>query len=314
MNYQATPATLLAILAALVLYAMWLARLVKQKKQPSPPYAGPAFLAFSALHLHFWLSPVKEPVLSSVYAAAAVASLAFFFGASVICSGASVICSGAMRMCDGELCIDKNNGLYRIISKLPIKFEGKSLCSISWLAAVMLLVLPVLGAILAVAASLVAVVVCFFTGQNVFKYAAGIMELGSWPYTECAKSKKGWYKGPGIYILPVALAALIMWGLYVAFTNSQFVSGLLTVLMWLAIGVGSIAAVMGICALALKKTTQGATSEYEYGDEVAATKYHASRDDYRDPSTIAWSPVVLVGLFFQVFRQRFCPKIRYVED
>jgi hypothetical protein len=309
LNYQATPASLLVVLGALVFYAMWLARLVKQKKQPTPPYAAPAFLAFAVFHLYFWLSPVKDPYLIGTYVPGVIASLAFFFGASVVTSG-------AMEMCSGELCINKNNALYRLIDRLPIEFEGKSLCSISWLAALLLLLLPVLGSVLAVFAMAVSLVVCFFTGQNTFQYAGEIMKLKGWPYTECEMTKNGWWKGPGFYILIFTVLWLLGYGIYSLFTNAAFVGGLLVVLKWALVLVGGFVVVCLLSTILLKYVIKDVdpTQPVDSKDEVARFKRSVAMDDFKEVGTIALSPLAALILFFQVFRQRFCPKIRYVED
>jgi hypothetical protein len=309
LNYQATPASLLVVLGALVFYAMWLARLVKQKRQPTPPYAAPAFLAFAVFHLYFWLSPAKDGYLIGTYVPGVLASLAFFFGASVVTSG-------AMEMCGGELCINKNNSLYRIIEKLPIEFEGKSLCSISWLAALLLLFLPVLGSVLAVFAMAVSIVVCFFTGQNVFKYAGEIMQLKGWPLTECETTKGGWWKGPGFYLLLAAVLGLLVFGIYSLFTNAAFVGGLLLVLKWVLYLVGGFALACLISTGLLKYVLKDVdpVQPVDSKDDVARFKRSMAMEDFKEVGTIALSPLGVLILFFQVFRQRFCPKIRYVED
>lgn len=307
MNYQATPATLLAVLAALALYAMWLARLVKRKQQPTPAHAAPALVAFSIFHAHFWLSPTKGAWLVAAYVLASIASLAFFFGASVVCSG-------AMRMCSGELCIDKKNKLYSLVSRLPINFEGKSLCSISWLAAILLLLLPAFGALLGVFAMVASCVICFFTGQNVFSVASDIMKLEGWPYTECKMNRYGWWTAPGFYLVIAAILSAIGLGIYSLFTNAGFVSTLKLVLLWAVIVAVFVFVVMTLSTLLVKLLVKDAPEDYSPGDEVAQLKRDLAMESFKDAYNFSMAPVALSLLFFQVFRQKFCPKIRYVEE
>ncbi|MFK5037210.1 hypothetical protein ACI4BF_29065, partial [Klebsiella pneumoniae] len=76
-----------------------------------------------------------KPLDYVFYALGCLASLAFLLGVS-ICT------TNCLTSCDGELCINRTSMGYNLLSKLPMKMEGKSLCQISWLGAILILFWP----------------------------------------------------------------------------------------------------------------------------------------------------------------------------
>ena len=301
--WSATPLSLFTVFGVLAIYAMVIARLVKIKIQPNVALVVPEVLLFAAYHVHFWVTPHKYANLDCTYVACSVGTLAFLFGTSMICAG-------VMKMCNGELCIKSNHGLIKFVKNLPIKitFEGKSLCSISWLAAVLLIIVPVVASIFAVVVSIISLIICFFTGQNPYKMVAEIMELDGWPYPEMQRTKSGHFKGPGLYVLALTVLWLLGWGIIALITQKDFLTGLLNVLRIIfeivAVYVSVALASMGIGALVGKfgKPT----------DEVAEAMTWLDEDSRKEPLAYVTAPFGVINLFWQVFRQKFCPKIRYV--
>jgi hypothetical protein len=236
--------------------------------------------------------------------ACSIGTLAFLFGTSMICAG-------VMKICNGELCIKSNHGLIKFVKNLPIKitFEGKSLCSISWLAAVLLIIVPVAASVFAVLMSIISLAVCFFTGQNPYKMVAEIMELDDhWPSNKMQKMKNGWPKGPGLYVVALAVVWLLGWGIYALITQKDFLAGLLNIIRLIVefvVGYGSFALIcMGIGVLADKWSKPT--------DDVAKAMTWFDEENQKDPMAYVVAPFSVVNLFWQVFRQKFCPKIRYV--
>ncbi|MBS1722637.1 MAG: hypothetical protein JSS66_06460 [Armatimonadetes bacterium] len=281
--------------------------MVKRKFQPPPVALTFSVLFFALWHLAFWLSPVRDLPLVVTYALEFIPLCAFFFGSSFVCSG-------AMQMCDGELCINQNNQYFKLLKRLPLKFEGRSLCSISWLGAVLIMFMPVVMALWATMCTLASLVVCFFTGQNVWAFSQEMMKAGQFPYMDTQFTKRGLWKAPGWYCVILSLLGLLVWGVVSLFHNPGFIRVLGVILGGLLVFAVFATLIMLVSMAYIKHIAKDATIVSTSNDPVVEAKYDwahmASYDSFWEQFMAIFG---VLAIFSQVFKQRFCPKIKYVD-
>lgn len=282
-------------LAFEILWAINTARLAK-KQEVIGPMGVPATLAFIAFHTCWWMSEARNPQSIAMYVIGAIASVAFMFGTAFITTG-------CMKLTDcGELCINKDNKAFQLISRLPIKFDGKSLCSISWLAAVCIfLLLPVMSAIGIITAA-ITIVVCLWTFQNPWPYYKETLKLEGWPETEMNTFKRGplvgFYISPVPYLTVLAIIGGILYMIAIAMPTIVGIVGVFLVIYLL----GLIAAAVIINKW--KSMTTEAKEENDYDLRYSINKL-VNETSSVSRSLTSWS------VFWQVFKQKFCPRLKY---
>ena len=279
-------------LAFEIIWAINTARLAKKQELLSPMVA-PAAIAFTLFHVCWWISAFKPGENIFAYVIGSLASMAFLFGTSFVTTG-------CMKLTDkGELCINKDNKAFKIVSKLPIKFDGRSLCSISWLAAICIFLLPIIMSVFAVVLAAVTLVICAWTFQNPWEYYKEIIKLEGWPETRVERAKNGWWVSPTPYMAGIALVVGI----------------LVMIVKYLPIVAISVTSVLAVWALllllsgiALKKWAQMAP---EQQNQVDKKVYYAMTELQDEPNL---RPINIWVVFWQVFKQKFCPSIKYCDE
>lgn len=304
-----TPWLLLLCAAPAALFAMWTAWYAKNRRQPEPIFCVPLVMWVAALQAQFWMSPDKDGWLWAAYAVVTLASLAFLLGTSILCTG-------VMKMCDGELCINKGHPGTRWLiiwsGRANFKLSGKSLCSISWVSALLLLFIPIFGAVMITFALLYSMIVCFFTGQNPFWMTREILKFGPWPRLETKLTKRGLWRAPGYYLLTLGIIGTLCWLVYLLFTRTGFLHITGLVLLCLA-GLAALFLISSWLSVRFMKSSVVQSAEQSPTDEVGQYRAQLANQDWRDFGDLIMAPFAVISLFWQVFRQKFCPKIRFME-
>lgn len=279
-------------LAFEIIWAVNTARLAKKQELLSPMVA-PAAIAFALFHTCWWISTFKPGENIFAYVIGSLASMAFLFGTSFVTTG-------CMKLTDkGELCINKDNKAFKIVSKLPIKFDGRSLCSISWLAAICIFLLPIIMSVFAVVLAAVTLVICLWTFQNPWSYYTEIIKLEGWPETTVRRNKRGWWISPTPYIA----GAIVVAGIF----NLLF-KHLPVVMMTVAGAVLFYALIMLVVAFILNKWDKMAPEQL---DKVDKKVFYAVTELKDEPQLRVINVWVV---FWQVFKQKFCPSIKYCDE
>jgi hypothetical protein len=288
--------SLFAIIAV-VLLGINNARLVKKGKVLNQIYGLLPVVATAVFHIAWWqqASNVLENVL--IYIIGSVATTAFLFGTAFMTTG-------CLTLKDDKLCINADNKVFKLFKRMPINFEGKSICSISWCAALCIFCMPIFMLIVSVFAFAASILICSITWQNPIKYFLEIINLGGWPYTEMQTSKKTYLPVSPIFWLTIVL--LIGWAVSAAILNMSAV--LVTVKQALAF-----VAVISVAWYALLLLSNKFVGKWESLDEEQKEKTDWELNQaYRDLVYKSHArPILIWGVFWQVFRQKYCPKIQY---
>lgn len=279
-------------LALEIIWAVNTARLAKKQELISPMVA-PAAIAFTLFHACWWISAFKPGENIFAYVIGSIASVAFLFGTSFVTTG-------CMKLSEkGELCINKDNKVFKVVSKLPIKFDGKSICSISWAAALCIFLLPVIMAAFAVVLAAITTVVCLWTFQNPWNYYKEILKLGGWPETRIRRNKRGWWISPTPYLA----GAIIV---------TSIVNLLFQHLPIVAVSVAGVvllyALIMLVVKLILNKWEKMAPEQLEKVDKDVFYAVTELKDEPQLRVINVWV------VFWQVFKQKFCPSIKYCDE
>jgi len=287
-----------AALVIEVLCAINLARLAKKGTILTAVSALLPTSLFLIFHSSWWMSNFHRPESVVAYVVGCVASLAFLFGSAFLTTG-------CLTIKDEELCIDTCNPVFKLVKKLPINFEGRSLCTISWLAALALLVMPIVMVLFYVVCAIISLLVCLWTWKNPVPYFLILVDCHHWPETTVLKSSKGIWISPTPYVVAVALLTMfIKWLVWMAHFGLFWV-----VLFWIALSVVSlVASWFGLWLLTKKYGEQWSSMS----NEEAQTMDYEVRQAYRslNPENKA-EAFKIFGLFWQIFRQKYCPKIKY---
>lgn len=279
-------------LAFEIIWAINTARLAKKQELISPMVA-PAAIAFALFHGCWWMSTFKPGENIFAYVIGSIASVAFLFGTSFVTTG-------CMKLSDkGELCINKDNKVFKVVSKLPIKFDGKSLCSISWAAALCIFLLPVIMSVFAVVLAAVTLAICLWTFQNPWTYYTEIIKLEGWPETRIRRNKRGWWISPTPYLAGAIIITAIV---------NAALTYLPTVAMTVAIALLVYAFILLVTALILRKWESMAPEQLEKVDKNVFYAVTELKDEPQLRVINIWV------VFWQVFKQKFCPPIKYCEE
>jgi hypothetical protein len=226
------------------------------------------------------------------YVVGIFASIAFLFGTSFVSTG-------CMKLTDkGELCINKDNKVFQVVKNIPIKFDGRSLCSISWLAAVAIFFLPILMSAMAVVLAAVTAVVCLWTWQNPWQYYKEIINLEGWPETKVRRNKHGWWISPTPYIAGATFITIVGSSIYQHFSTVAMVIGVVLALY---------ACTLLLVNLVIK----------QWAKTPEATKETIDPEIKESIEHLQYSPIKTLDIwlvFWQVFKQKFCPSIRYCDE
>lgn len=272
-----------------VLWAMNTTRLAKKRNLHSAMIV-PAATAFVAFHVCWWMSTFKPGENIAAYVFGTVASVAFLFGTSFVSTGCLKLTN------KGELCINQDNRVFQLFKKIPIKFEGRSLCSISWLAALCIFLMPVVMGIIGVVCAAITLIVCSFTLQNPFAYFGEIMRLEGWPDTEM-KSKCGFPLSPMPYLAVLIPAVVIIW-LVARYLPIVAIFVVMLFAFYLISLFFSVAVVKKWDAMELEQQKKVDTQVYDTINSI----------NTKDISVFGvWA------LFWQVFKKKFCPSIKYCD-
>ena len=295
------PGTLFFVSAAALVLEIILAinnaRLVKRGVALNPVHSLLPTVAFLVFHICWWLSPFRVTTPAIVeYIVGTIASVAFLFGTAFVTSG-------CLAMKNEELCIDQDNPFFKLLKKLPLKFEGRSLCSISWLAAILIFVLPVFMAIVGVACAAASLVICAWTWQNPIAYFLELVKLESWPETEMRRNKKGVWVSPVPYL--TALAAVVGLFVLIGFHIGVFLVGLAWVI--------GFSVVFGLLWWVFGFVADRILGEYEVLPSESKEKldYDLTASLDRLKSRKSTRSILVWEVFIQIFKQKFCPKIKY---
>ena len=288
----------LVALAAEILWAINTARLAK-KQTLNVGFALPATIAFAVFHSCWWMSYPKSKESIIIYLVGAIASVAFLFGVAFATTGCMKLTN------QGELCINKDNKVFQVIKRLPLNFDGKSLCSISWLAAILIFVLPVVMSAIGVAAAIITLVVCAWTFQNPWEYYKEIMQLKGWPDTEMRLYQKSPLKGFYVSPLPYLTVLGVLGGLvFMIIVCLPVLAGIGAVLL-VSYLIGTLLALLAI------KRWQSLTKEKQQAHgKIVNEVYENLSGDSEAP--VMRSMYVWV-VFWQVFKHKFCPKLKYCD-
>jgi hypothetical protein len=278
-------------LAVEIIWAINTARLAKQRTLPST-MVTPAAMAFATFHICWWMSEFKTSENIFAYVVGIFASIAFLFGTSFVSTG-------CMKLTDkGELCINKDNKVFQVVKNIPIKFDGRSLCSISWLAAVAIFFLPILMSAMAVVLAAVTAVVCLWTWQNPWQYYKEIINLEGWPETKVRRNKHGWWISPTPYIAGATFITIVGSSIYQHFSTVAMVIGVVLALY---------ACTLLLVNLVIK----------QWAKTPEATKETIDPEIKESIEHLQYSPIKTLDIwlvFWQVFKQKFCPSIRYCDE
>lgn len=279
-------------LAVEVIWAINTARLAKQKTLSST-MVTPAALAFVTFHSCWWMSQFKPGENIFAYFIGTFASIAFLFGTSFVSTG-------CMKLTDkGELCINEDNKIFQLVKKIPIKFDGRSLCSISWLAAIAIFFIPIIAAVMAVVLAVVTIVICTWTWQNPWPYYKEIINLEGWPETKVRRNKRGVWISPTPYIAGAGIIAII-----VDIVRQHFPAVATTIAALLFV----YALILAITALVLRKWETMAPEEQASVDKKVKYAMQELQDEPKLRALNVWV------VFWQVFKQKFCPPIKYCNE
>lgn len=279
-------------LAVEIIWAINTARLAK-KQTLSSPMVAPAAIAFALFHACWWMSQFKPGENIFAYVIGTFASIAFLFGTSFVSTGCMKLTG------KGELCINKDNKVFQIVKQLPIQFDGRSLCSISWLAAIAIFFLPIIAAGLAVLLAAVSIVVCLWTWQNPWHYYREILQMEGWPETKVRRNKRGWWISPTPYLVGVALIAIAInaaMKFFPAVATTVAVLVLVYALIMLAI------------AIVLRKWETMAPEQQATVDKKVQYAIQELKEEPKLRALNVWV------VFWQVFKQKFCPPIKYCDE
>lgn len=279
-------------LAFEIIWAINTARLAKKQELISPMVA-PAAIAFALFHSCWWMSTFKPGENIFAYVIGSIASVAFLFGTSFVTTG-------CMKLSEkGELCINKDNKVFKLVSKLPVKFDGRSLCSISWAAALCIFLLPVIMSVFAVVLAAITTVVCLWTFQNPWNYYKDILKLEGWPETRIRRNKRGWWISPTPYIAGAIIITAIV---------NAALTYLPAVAMTVAIALLVYAFILLVTALILRKWESMAPEQLEKVDKNVFYAVTELKDEPQLRVINIWV------VFWQVFKQKFCPPIKYCDE
>ena len=253
-------------------------------------------VATAVFHISWWMQIEFNYINIITYIVGCIATTAFLFGTAFMTSG-------CLKLENDELCINKDNKAFQLFSKLPINFNGKSICSISWLAALCIFLLPVVMSVIAIFCALASIVICLITWQNPIPYFLEMVKLEGWPTTKMRN-----FGDTSIPVSPVIWsAALSAVGavVYYAIVNISIVFFWTGWILAFAIVFG--AAWLGLVVLSNRMIGDWevvSADEKEKMEDVAGA-YDALRRKKNQRPLLIWS------VFWQIFRQKFCPKIKY---
>ena len=301
---QSSPWTLVFNLFMQIGYSMWLSSRVKNNHQPGSLELIPAIALFSWTHWHFW-SRSEIHGFPFFYGAICIPSLVFLFGACLICTR-------TIKCVNGGLYINESHWL----SKFCQIHSSTSICAISWSAVIGLLVYPIVvgvfGAIVYIFSTVVALIVSFVTGDNVWYIMESILDSSGVP-----KLKKPW-RGPGVIILPLLALWLMFMVLNANRAVTDFALGALSILA-LSFAICAISALIAQ-NIANDSTVDLEDDEYLYEPNgefsYVALNQRQLKREYKAKSF--WqclkSPVEVAMLLAAISKRRFCPSIRPVTE
>lgn len=264
--------------------------------------AIPAVLAFLTFHTCWWMSQYQTGLNIFAYCIGALASVAFLFGASFASTGCIKLTE------QGELCINEDNKIFQLVKKMPIEFDGKSLCSISWLAAISIFVIPVVTAFLFTPAAIVVfttiTLICLWTWQNPWPHYKEITKMEQWPKIKVRKNQNGLWISPTPYI--VAIITVIM---AIKQAGGILNPYLIKIVMTIA---ATIMIVYIFTAFAskfiLNKWNAMTPEEQENADYEVQYSMQVLQDKPKLRVITFWEA------FWQIFKQDFCPRIKYCNE
>ena len=286
----------LGALAVEVVLSINNARISKQGNKIHPVYGIVPAVCFLLFHFLWWASSFHNGWSIFGYVLATVASVAFLFGSSFVSTG-------CLELRNGELCVDKDNPVFKMFAKLPIKFDGKSLCSISWLAALSIFFVPVVVGILGAIFAIITIVICLFIWQNPIPYYVELMGFKNWPETKFRRTKHNIIISPTPWLLCISVGGY----------GGYFLIAKFTLLIPYIVPFVSFLVVASLVYFAIGMLSDRLYNKFETMTEEDRKKYAKeviwAVDMLEDKG---WQRMIFIwDVFWQVFRQKFCPKIKY---
>lgn len=284
-------------LISVVLLAINNARLVKKGTLLNQVHGLLPVVATVVFHISWWMQTEFNAVNIITYIVGCIATTAFLFGTAFMTAG-------CLKLENDELCINKDNKAFKLFSKLPINFDGKSICSISWLAALCIFLMPVFMSIIAVLCAVASIVICLFTWQNPIPYFLTMVKLEGWPSTKM--------RNFGTTSIPVSP---VIWGAVLSAIGTLIYFAIVNIsIVFVTIGwTLAFAAILGGLWLGLVVLSNKMVGDWEVVETVQKEKMDWEVTEAYDALKRKKNqrPLLVWGVFWQVFRQRFCPKIKY---
>lgn len=273
------------------------ARIAKGGGKINPLYGILPAFGFLTFHVGWWMGTSHRGWSVFEYVVGCIASVAFLFGSAFVTTG-------CLALKNGELCVDQDNKAFKLFKKLPIEFDGKSLCSISWLAAICIFVVPVIVSIGGLLFAVITVFICAWTWQNPIAFWQEGIKLKEFPVVAVRKNSKGMWTAP----LPWILIAALAFGVLILLCFH---------IMILLKCIGVILAILAVVALITLPLYMIAGKLFGKYEALTPEQKNAMDKDVKraygliDEDEIAFRPIMIWVVFWQIFRQKFCPKIKY---
>lgn len=286
----------LAALTCEVLLSMNNARIAKKNGSVNPMYGILPAVLFLIYHVGWWSGCVNSPQeIWLLYVIGTIASVAFLFGSAFVTTG-------CLRIKNDELCINQDNKIFKLLEKLPVNFHERSLCSISWAAAGAIFLFPIFASLAAICACVLSLVVCAWTFQNPIKYFLEVIKFETWPKTEMRRNSKGVWISPLPWITLVAGVYFSVSTFFIYVSTLLWLAGVLAggLLMYFVFNYYADYLLSG-----WEKTPNNVKGDISRNNYDYYYAFNQMSQNKSLRSLYIWS------VFWQVFRQKYCPKIRY---
>jgi hypothetical protein len=272
------------------------ARIAKGGGKINPLYGILPALGFLTFHIGWWMSTSHRGWSAVEYIVGCLASVAFLFGSAFVTTG-------CLTLKNGELCVDQDNKTFQLFKRLPLEFDGKSLCSISWAAAILLFVIPIVASIGGLIFAVITILICSWTWQNPIAFWQEGIKLDGFPAVEVRKNAKGVWIAP----LPWLLAGILI-GIIIVMLCFHIILLLKIIGVILLTAAVLFAIALPLYLLAGKLFNDYDVLTYEQKNAMDRDVRHAYQSLDED---VALRPIYIWFVFWQIFRQKFCPKIKY---
>ena len=285
-------------LAFLTIYAISLAKLTKKGLEPGFILGVPQLFAYL-----FFAYQVTHFAPFSVTAGNIALGFVLSVWATAFTIGVSFLTTNLLSVEEGSLILNE----HPITSKIAKYVDGKSLCQLSWLAALAIFLLPVAALCIVAISFVTSICVWFGTGVNFFHYFTAMCKLEKLPYTKSLTFKNGLPKAPLPYVFTISGVSLIVYGIYKAFTQPAILNGLGQALLILVVLLVSILVALTVFDFVLNKSVSALYNRKDnFSEDIALDiEYVYSRKQRKQSLSIK----DYVDAFGQVFLYKYCPKI-----